>query len=519
MDKVDNSGINTENIKAAVEKLSKAIGEKWVSCDPAVLTAYSRDFTIYPGNWPNIVTLPGSTEDVQKIIKIANLHKIPVVPMSSGFNHGGMCIPRKGGIMVDLMKRMDQVIDVDPESMTITIQPGVRNAVTYAESNKCFAVEGMRRLTAALPLTMGSASTLSNYFARGGAATLLRHGNTPESIIGMTMVLPDGEILKTGPSSISNVGNVPIANGVGSDIAGMFINSSGIFGICTEMTIKIFPEPKFEDMLVFELEDRENPNAFDNVIEFFYRASQLDVCEMLYKAHGGTMANSAPDPDVNREDLAEAMGEHLVIAVTAGDTEEETQIKSELVEKIAEECGFYKVIIEIFAEAFGGEVSFAREKRSRIGKEIGLVMGGKGSFQWMACCPKLEKIPAIAREYDNLLDKYWKPTDPEYSRKRTMAGIAIQGPFQFGRMGTLEYDFWWDPGNVETVKRATQMIKKGVELDLKHGAPLWRNMYNHGELHIPLLGTYTELLKKTKREFDPDNLMHPDIIPCTDDYI
>jgi len=69
MDIVSNPGINPENIEAVVEKLKDAIGSKWVSKDPAVLTSYSRDFTISPGNWPNIVALPGSTEDVQKIIK------------------------------------------------------------------------------------------------------------------------------------------------------------------------------------------------------------------------------------------------------------------------------------------------------------------------------------------------------------------------------------------------------------------------------------------------------------------
>ncbi len=520
MDIVSNPGINSENIEAVVEKLKNAIGDKWVSKDPAVLAAYSRDFTISPGNWPNVVVLPGSTEDVQKIIKIANENVIPVVPMSSGFNHGGMCIPRRGGIMVDLLKRMDKVIDVDEESMTITIQSGVRNAVTYAEVNRRFAEDSGRKLTACLPLTMGSASTLANYVARGGGATLLRHGNTPESIVNMTWVLPDGEVLKTGPSAIPNVGVIPQPFGLGPDIAGMLINASGIFGMCTEMTIKIFPEPKIEELMVFDLEDPED-NAFENVIEFVYRVCREDICEMVYKAHGGTMANASPDPEVNREDLAESMGEHILLAVVAGDSEEEIVCKAERVEKIAIECGLYKVLLEMFAEAFGGveKLGFARGMRTRIGTELGRVMGGKGSFQWMACCPKLEKIPAIARDYDQLLEKYWKPTDPNYPRKRTMAGTAIQGPFQFGRMGTLEYDFWWDPGNVENVKRATQMIKKGVELDLKHGAPLWRNMYDHGETHLPMLGSYFDLLKKTKKEFDPNNLMHPDIIPCTDDYI
>jgi FAD/FMN-containing dehydrogenase len=83
----------------------------------------------------------------------------------------------------------------------------------------------------------------------------------------------------------------------------------------------------------------------------------------------------------------------------------------------------------------------------------------------------------------------------------------------------LEYDFWWDPGNPEDVKRAALMIRKANELNAKHGAIPWRNMFGHGEIHLPRLGKYYELLKMTKKTLDPDNIMHPDIHPVTDDYV
>ncbi len=514
-------GINRENIKEVMEKLKDAIGENWVSDDPAVLTAYSRDFTITPGNWPHIVVLPESTEDVSKIIKIAIEHKIPVVPMSSGFNHGGMAVPRKGGIQVDLLKRMDKIVDLDGETMTITVQPGVRTAIASVAAQRTTAVDDKRKLVAAIPLAMGSVSILSNYVARGGAGTMLKHGNTPDAILGMTWVLPDGEILKTGPVAVPEVGPLPLAFGPGPDIGGMFLNASGSFGICTEMTIKLFPEPVKESLFVLDLDDREN-NAWENIIDFFYEVPRLDFSEMLYKSHGGSMATQTPDPEVCVEDVSESMAEHITVAEVAGDTDEEIEIKTEKMVEIAEQCGMYNVMIELFADAFGGvdNIGLKRHHRAKLGLQMGRVMGaGKGSFQWIACNPKQDAIPKIAREYDQLLDKYWVPTDPDCSRLRAMAGIAMQGPYQFGRVGTLEYDYWWDPGNTEIVKRATRMLQKSAELDLKHGCPMWRNMYDTGEIHLPRLGTYYDLLKDTKREFDPDNLMHPDVDPLTEDYI
>ena len=513
-------GINTPNLKEVVAKLKQAIGENWVSDDPAVLTSYSRDFTITPGKWPNVVVLPGSTEDVQKIVRIASEHKVPVVPMSTGFNHGGLAVPRRGGIMVDLAKRMDKILNVDPEAMTITVQPGVRTALASTGVEKAMAVEGQRRLTVAIPLAMGSASILANYVSRGGAGTLLKHGNTPDSICGMTWVLPDGEILKTGPGAVPGVGRLPLAMCAGPDIAGMFINACGIFGICTEMVIKLFPESKLDEFWLFDLEDREN-NAWENLIKFLYEVSQADFIEIVYKTHAGTMATQTPDHEVSLEDLAESLAEHIIIGEIGGDTQEELDIKMEELIRIAEGCGMYKVMMEIFAEGFGGtdNIGFKRSHRAKLGGLPGKSMGGKGSFQWIACNPKLELVPKIAREYEQLLEKYWKPTDPSVHWRRTMAGTAIQGPYQFCRVGTLEYDYWWDPGNPESVKSGITMLRKAAELNLKHGAPLWRNMHSTGEMHLPRLGTYYELLKATKSEFDPDNLMHPDIDPVTDDYI
>jgi len=74
-------------------------------------------------------------------------------------------------------------------------------------------------------------------------------------------------------------------------------------------------------------------------------------------------------------------------------------------------------------------------------------------------------------------------------------------------------------GNPEEVKRATQMVHKTNKLLLKHGGSLWRNMFGSGEYHLPMWGEYFEILKQLKKAFDPENLMHPDVLPLTDDYI
>ena len=107
---VEEKGINTENVEDILAELQDALGEEWATSDDAVLTGYGRDFTQAVGKKPNIVALPGSTEDVQLVMKLANKYGMPVVPFSTGFNHAGLTLPRTGGILLDL-KRIKKMID------------------------------------------------------------------------------------------------------------------------------------------------------------------------------------------------------------------------------------------------------------------------------------------------------------------------------------------------------------------------------------------------------------------------
>ena len=75
----DNAGVTFDNVKQVAVKLKEAIGEEWIAGHPVDLGHYSRDFTIYSGERPNIVTLPRSIEDLQKIMRIASSHSVPVV--------------------------------------------------------------------------------------------------------------------------------------------------------------------------------------------------------------------------------------------------------------------------------------------------------------------------------------------------------------------------------------------------------------------------------------------------------
>jgi len=261
--------LTVSNLQKVKDKLSEIVGEEWVSDNPVDLNAYGRDFTIFAGERPNLAVLPRTTEEVQGIIKTAYEHGIPVVPLTTGFNHGGLTIARKGGILIDL-KRMNERLSFDEEAMTVSVGPGIRMRSIWWES-VCRRANDEFHLKPILPLTFGSVSLLSNYVSRGGAGSICKYGLNSDLTAGMTWVLPNGDVFKVGPGAVPNVGNLPLHFTPGPDLCGMFFNADGMFGVCTELTAKLYPErdhaEEFEDLLTAANYDPDFHHAFCQTVK------------------------------------------------------------------------------------------------------------------------------------------------------------------------------------------------------------------------------------------------------------
>ncbi|MCP4625248.1 MAG: FAD-binding oxidoreductase, partial [bacterium] len=286
------SGLTIENLKAVKEKLINILGADWVTDNPVDLSAYGRDFTIFSGERPNLLVMPSTTEEIQQIMRVAYSHGIPVIPQTTGFNHGGLTVSRKGGLLIDL-RRMDDICSVDVEAMTVSVSPFVRMRSVWWEVVKHQIFEGIH-LKPILPLTFASISLLSNYVARGAPGTTAKHGMATELTTHMTWVLPNGEILKIGPGAVPGVGNLPLHYCPGPEINGMFFNADGMFGICTELTAKLYPEydnaNEREDMIIANIMEPDEHLAFLKIIDSIYDISRENITEFMYKGHPGPFA-------------------------------------------------------------------------------------------------------------------------------------------------------------------------------------------------------------------------------------
>jgi glycolate oxidase len=509
-------GVTVENLEAVKTRLTELLGEEWVSTDPTVLTCYFRDFSHAVGYRPNIIALPSTTEEVSRIIKIAKDYGFPVYVITTGFNHAGMAIPKRGGIMMDL-KRMDDLCEVDEESMTLTLSPHVRIAAAYEECNKKFSSKGVK-LRPANPITMGSASLLANYVSGGASHIAYKTGNHHENIVSMTWVMPDGEIVKTGSDAYPMMGKIPVL-GPGPDMGGLFLACQGSFGICTEITIKLFNEFKYERMIFIALDDFRD-YSLDKVSEFFYKVGRMNFVQDFYKSGNKHMACLS---EGKVEDFVDTAPAHLIMVSITGNTEEELEIKNDKLMKMIDEIGGLVTMPQEVMEQLISAQNLTMEEFMRTGTKRlhkgGRVMRWKGSFQWLAFPMKFEHLPKFEKKVRDIVMRYWAPTDPKFPFDLIPFGVSLQGPFTLSRFVAFEFDFYVDQGNPEEIRKLRTVFEKIVRMMVAEGCVVGRTAADSQEISMPFLGTYFELLKQVKKTLDPLNVMAPDQLPISEDYI
>ena len=203
--------------------------------------------------------------------------------------------------------------------------------------------------------------------------------------------------------------------------------------------------------------------------------------------------------------------------------QEELEIKKARLDKHVEEDGsFYyqpKEALDMFYASLGLDEEIANKVMLKKVYTMGRVMRWKGAFVWVGFPIKMEKAGELDRYFRQIIDRYWKPTDPRVHEDIVPWGTSMQGPMQQGRLVTIEFDFYIDQGNPEEVKRFTQALNITTKKMVEKGCMVFRVVGATNIIMFPYLGVYTSIVKKLKDMLDPDNLFHPDMLPVTDDYI
>ncbi|MBD3404970.1 MAG: FAD-binding protein [Candidatus Lokiarchaeota archaeon] len=264
--------MDTELAEAVVKDLTSNIESRYVSRDWAIRVAYSKDSSgsgsvnVEDYRVPDIVVLPGSAEEIAHVCKIASKHQIPVHVMSTNVNTGGMAIALFRGIMIDF-KRMNRVIEVDRDGLTITVEP----FVSYARAQAALEQHNLRINVPGAP---GSASVVGNNLYAGFKFFSGKYGYGAMETVGVEMVLPNGEIVTTGSLVDARMkiehrkpgvrtdpeldgGRVSV-QAWGPDLTGFPHQSVGGNGIVTKMCVKVYKKPDKVKILCHGFTNIEN---------------------------------------------------------------------------------------------------------------------------------------------------------------------------------------------------------------------------------------------------------------------
>ncbi len=214
-----------------VQRLREIVGDGNVLMGAEAVADYLRDETapaVAPRPAENVVVVkPGSTEEVAAMLRLANEAKVPVFPRGGGTGLVGGAVPTKEGIVLSL-ERMNRVLEVDKENMTITVEAGV----TLAQLIKAAEEAGLF-----FPPHPGDESaTVGGMIAcNAGGARAVKYGVMRSYVLGLEVVLPTGEVLQLGGKLVKNV--------AGYDLMHLFIGSEGTLGVITKAILKLYPKP------------------------------------------------------------------------------------------------------------------------------------------------------------------------------------------------------------------------------------------------------------------------------------
>jgi len=179
-----------------IRHLQQLIGKENVQYSTASRLVYSYDATPGFQSMPDAIVTPGSTADVAAIVKYCNEQRIPIVPRGSGTNLCGGTCPTSGGVVL-LFTRMKEILEIDEENLTITVQPGI---ITKALID---AVEERGLFYPPDPSSMKISTIGGNISENSGGLRGLKYGVTKDYVLGLEIVLPNGSIIRTGGNYLS----------------------------------------------------------------------------------------------------------------------------------------------------------------------------------------------------------------------------------------------------------------------------------------------------------------------------
>ncbi|SDG37296.1 FAD-binding oxidoreductase [Desulfosporosinus hippei] len=455
-----------------IQRLSEIVGKDNIYTALEDLYCYTYDASFVKADLntdlAGVAVYPGSTEEIARIIKIANQEKIPIVPRGAGTNVSGGSVSL-GNCIILVLKRMNKILEIDRKNLIAVVEPGVITAQLQGEAEK------MGLFYPPDPASQAFSTMGGNVAECAGGPRGVKYGVTRDYVIGLEVVLPSGEVINTGGRTMKNV--------TGYDMTKLFTGSEGTLCVITKIIVKLIPLPEAKNtmMAVFP----EIAQACETVSEIIAAGLVPCALELLDNIYIKNIEEYA------KVGLPIDAGAVLLIEVD-GDSE----ILGKQIRKIEQICkGLGAVQIRIASTQMEAEELW-RARRSAFAAVSRLrptIIGEDATVPRSSIPDAVNRIQAIAAKYDLI--------------------IAILG---HAGDGNLHATILTDETNVEEMARVEKAINEifivtvelGGSLSGEHGIGRAKSKFitlQTGEAGLAVQ-------RQIKQALDPHNLLNPGVM-------
>jgi len=446
---------------STVKELKKIVGPANLSTSPEELIVYSYDAT-QREELPWAVARPASTDEVSAIIRLANREMFPVVPRGAGTGMSGGSVPIQGGLVLSL-ERMNRILEIDEQNLIAVVEPGVVTGDLQRE------VEARGLFYPPDPASHESCTIGGNVAECAGGLRAVKYGVTKDYVLGLEMVLPTGEIIKTGARTAKSV--------AGYDLTKLIVGSEGTLGVATIIILKLLPIPESVRTIVAFFNDVESSaSAVSKVIASHIIPCVLEFVDRLaLRAVEGYLKE-------NISGGAEAM----LLAEVDG-TADSTMRESARITEIMTEAGAAR----IKRAGTDAERKSIWKARRSISPALYAIKPNKMNEDIVV--PR-SRIPEILREIEVIAKRY---------------DLLIVN-FGHAGDGNIHTNIMVDDADVPKAEAAAKNIfeatlRMGGSITGEHGIGLSKAAYLPMEVGPAALAA----MKHIKRALDPNNILNP----------
>jgi len=461
--------MNNELIEVK-QKLEDLIGRDYVITEPFELEKYSRDETEDLSFFPDIVVKVSNVNDISTVLKLANKYKIPITPRGGGTGLSGGALPINGGIVLST-ERMNRIIEIDKKNFFVIVEPGVITQTlqdTLESEGLFYPVD---------PASRGSCFIGGNVAENSGGPRAVKYGVTKDYVLGLEVVLPNGEFLKTGSKTIKNA--------TGYNLTQLFVGSEGTLGIITKIILRVLSVPTHRRVLLAAY--NEVDECISSVAELFIAGIVPSALEFLERD-----AILATEKHLGKRFPNNTAAAQLLIELDSHD--------SELIEKDVNKV--YELVSK-----FGAYDVVLAEEKSKI-EELWALRRAVGEAVKSISSYKEEDTVVPRNELPRLL-KGVKEICKEYNIISICYGHAGDGNLHINLLkGSYNNEEWNSKIDNVIRKIFSLTVSLGGTISGEHGIGYSQKNY----LPIALSEKEINLQKSIKKLFDPNNILNPNKI-------